>query len=222
MPSWAPEAVARWLATIEMTQYAANFLENDIDGGALLTLTATELKDDLEVAKLGHRKRILNNIEELRFSESAAVLAPQHPPAVSNPPWHSGDSLSSNISGHTVQSPRLGPPSPEESPETLRELNQHLELAQSSLYAGVAPSTFGAAETPAEVAEISPEAYANPIIEDRLHSLQGELSKATKGEATPRATPIESMEVVDEEMGSPSLDDHAERMRPSLPQPQWH
>ena len=81
--SWAPEAVAQWLATIEMSQYTANFLENDIDGGALLTLTATELKDDLEVAKLGHRKRILNNIEELRFAESAAIV---DPPAASNPP----------------------------------------------------------------------------------------------------------------------------------------
>lgn len=48
-----------------MLPYVEQFKQNDIDGTALLSLTDAELKDDLRVHALGHRKKLLMLIDEL-------------------------------------------------------------------------------------------------------------------------------------------------------------
>ena len=58
-------AVEQWLRNLGLAQYAQAFAENDVDFDVLGGLTEADLKE-LGVASLGHRKRLLAAIEELR------------------------------------------------------------------------------------------------------------------------------------------------------------
>jgi hypothetical protein len=57
--------VEQWLRNLGLTQYAQAFAENDIDFDILAGLTDADLKE-LGVGSLGHRKRLLAAIDELR------------------------------------------------------------------------------------------------------------------------------------------------------------
>src|SRR5215831_11389873 len=63
-----------WLQTLGLERYASVFIENDIDLEALALLTDAELKE-LGVS-LGHRKKLLKAIAELKGSESPAQPSP--------------------------------------------------------------------------------------------------------------------------------------------------
>ena len=58
-------AVEQWLRNLGLAQYAQAFAENDIDFDVLNGLTEADLKE-LGVASLGHRKRLLAAISEVR------------------------------------------------------------------------------------------------------------------------------------------------------------
>ena len=80
---FAMTAIAEWLASIGLSEYAARFAENAIDLSVLDDLTEQDLKD-LSVP-LGHRRKILRAIGELRgdsFSatQSGATPAPREEP----------------------------------------------------------------------------------------------------------------------------------------------
>lgn len=62
MESWSKQEVADWITSIGFAQYAAQFLNNDIEGPHLLSLTIDELKNDLSINSLGHRKDIMKQI----------------------------------------------------------------------------------------------------------------------------------------------------------------
>src|SRR5690348_9392934 len=57
--------VAEWLRGLGLAQYEAAFRENAIDEAVLPSLTAQDLRD-LGVVLIGHRRRLLNAIAELR------------------------------------------------------------------------------------------------------------------------------------------------------------
>jgi class 3 adenylate cyclase/tetratricopeptide (TPR) repeat protein len=61
--------VEQWLRNLGLTQYAQAFAENDIDFDVLAGLTDADLKE-LGVGSLGHRKRLLAAIDELRSASS--------------------------------------------------------------------------------------------------------------------------------------------------------
>jgi hypothetical protein len=69
--------VGGWLRSLGLGQYEVAFRDNEIDSEVLPTLTAEDLKE-LGVAPLGHRRRLLTAIAELRASPvapwSAAVI----------------------------------------------------------------------------------------------------------------------------------------------------
>lgn len=71
--------VAGWLVRLGLGQYAPSFAANDIDGAALPTLTADDLKE-LGVASLGHRKKLLAAIEELRPEAGSPSAPPREVP----------------------------------------------------------------------------------------------------------------------------------------------
>ena len=78
--SWTVPEVVAWASTLGLdadsaSELAAALTENAIDGVALLALTAEDIKDDLEVKKLGPRKKVLAGIEELR-----AAMSPEGDP----------------------------------------------------------------------------------------------------------------------------------------------
>lgn len=62
---WSPFIVREWIQFIGMGIYSQRFFEEEIDGEALFQLTYEHIKNDLNVAKLGHRLFILRKIKEL-------------------------------------------------------------------------------------------------------------------------------------------------------------
>lgn len=64
--------VADWLKSLGLGQYARAFADNEVDAGLLRSLTADDLKD-LGVVAVGHRRRLLDAIANLR-----SPLAPDH------------------------------------------------------------------------------------------------------------------------------------------------
>ena len=61
--------VEQWLRNLGLAQYAQAFAKNDIDFDVLARLTDSDLKE-LGVGSLGHRKRLLAAIDELRSASS--------------------------------------------------------------------------------------------------------------------------------------------------------
>lgn len=51
--------VERWLNGEGLSQYTTAFKENEVDGKTLMSLTDKDLKEDLGVNVLGHRKHII-------------------------------------------------------------------------------------------------------------------------------------------------------------------
>jgi hypothetical protein len=57
--------IAAWLRNLGLERYEQTFRDNEIDAALLPTLTADDLKD-LGVAVVGHRRKLLNAIADLR------------------------------------------------------------------------------------------------------------------------------------------------------------
>ncbi|KAJ3208262.1 hypothetical protein HDU83_001493 [Entophlyctis luteolus] len=67
LESWTVPMVAEWAKQLGASpKSVAAFIEQDIDGVALLTLTGDDLKNELKVDALGTRRRIAVAIERLR------------------------------------------------------------------------------------------------------------------------------------------------------------
>lgn len=72
------EDVTAWLRRIKQDEYASSFLENEIDGDILKTLTSEELRDDLNVTNLRNRREILHAIMEISQQEEEIEGLPEH------------------------------------------------------------------------------------------------------------------------------------------------
>eukprot|EP01047_Picozoa_sp_COSAG01_P026277 COSAG01_NODE_1688_length_9488_cov_35.125466_4_plen_746_part_00 len=64
---WITSDVTRWLRELGLSQYAAAFLREGVDGSALLQLSGEFLRGRLGVAVLGHRKLLLKTIGVLQM-----------------------------------------------------------------------------------------------------------------------------------------------------------
>lgn len=63
--SWSVGDVGEWLKSINLHQLVEVFSENEISGPELLELTMDEIKEDLEITKLGTRKALWRAIQGL-------------------------------------------------------------------------------------------------------------------------------------------------------------
>ncbi len=63
--------VADWLESLGLKRYEAAFRDNDVDAELLPSLTADDLKE-IGIASLGHRRRLLEAIAELRIESMPA------------------------------------------------------------------------------------------------------------------------------------------------------
>jgi len=88
--SWSTNQVCQWLSDNQFDHLQDTFTSNNIDGSALLTLTADELNNDLHVLSLGERKRMLERITTLRSPQQTKCLnlsfSPQPPTVPSQSP----------------------------------------------------------------------------------------------------------------------------------------
>lgn len=87
----AMQTVGQWLDQLGLAQYAETFAAQEIDASLLPELTDADLQS-LGVSLLGHRKRLLKAIGELKPGVAIPAATPA-PPAVPQP---SAESLSSN------------------------------------------------------------------------------------------------------------------------------
>lgn len=62
---WSVEDVSQWLHHLNMDEYRDIFVAHDIRGPELITLSRSDLKD-LGISKVGHSKRILEAINDLK------------------------------------------------------------------------------------------------------------------------------------------------------------
>jgi class 3 adenylate cyclase len=106
--------IAAWLESLGLGQYAQAFRENDIDAEVLPRLTAEDLAG-LGVASIGHRRKLLDAIADLRARETAAAA-----PAASRARGAERRQITvmfADLVGSTALSARLDP---EEMREVLR------------------------------------------------------------------------------------------------------
>lgn len=66
--------VGHWLDSISLSKYKHSFRDNHVDGVLLLSLTSTELRDDLKVTDFQHRRQILEAIDVLKKDERKKAL----------------------------------------------------------------------------------------------------------------------------------------------------
>lgn len=130
-----PLDIAKWLADIDLGQYADIFTDNDIDFDILQDLTDADL-EKLGVLSMGHRKRLLRAVQ--------ALSAPQESPAPA--PVKTAEAerrqltvMFCDLVGSTALSETLDP-------EDLRELNkayQETATAEIERYAGFVARYMG-------------------------------------------------------------------------------
>ncbi|CAK79445.1 unnamed protein product (macronuclear) [Paramecium tetraurelia] len=66
MQEWQLQEVCGWLDSLDLGEYKDEFIKNQMTGRTLYGLTDNELKQDLGISVLGHRKKILQSIEEYK------------------------------------------------------------------------------------------------------------------------------------------------------------
>lgn len=66
MQEWTTDDVAEWLTNIGLTDYIDIFTTNHITGQTLLELTEKDIKDDLGISSVGHRKSFEKSIANLK------------------------------------------------------------------------------------------------------------------------------------------------------------
>ena len=114
------QEVADWLEKLGMSEYAQRFAENDIDFTILGDLTDQDL-EKIGVASLGHRRKLLRAITDLKVVEKNSPLAfvAAAPPATSQPvdtaERRQVTVMFSDLVGSTALSGRMDP-------EDLREI----------------------------------------------------------------------------------------------------
>jgi class 3 adenylate cyclase/tetratricopeptide (TPR) repeat protein len=109
--------IKQWLEGLSLGRYAQSFAENGIDFDALPDLTDQDL-EEIGVTMLGHRRKLLRAITNLKASEKitpAVAAAPPAPRTADTPERRQVTVLFSDLVGSTALSARMDP-------EDLREL----------------------------------------------------------------------------------------------------
>jgi class 3 adenylate cyclase len=111
---------AEWLTSLGMSEYAERFAENDIDFTILGDLTDPDL-EKIGVASLGHRRKLLRAIADLKDVEKSepgvavAAIAPVGPRPQDTAERRQVTVMFSDLVGSTALSARMDP-------EDLREV----------------------------------------------------------------------------------------------------
>src|SRR6266568_189956 len=116
----AMQQIADWLKALGLEQYADCFAENDIDFSILHDLTDQDFKE-IGVQSLGHRRKLLRAIADLKEIEKSApavavaAAEPAGPPPVDSAERRHVTVMFSDLVGSTALSARMDP-------EDLREV----------------------------------------------------------------------------------------------------
>uniref|UniRef100_A0A7S2ZTG3 SAM domain-containing protein n=2 Tax=Rhodosorus marinus TaxID=101924 RepID=A0A7S2ZTG3_9RHOD len=72
------EDVANWLRELGKDEYISTFMSNEINGEILASLTSEELRDDLGVINLKHRRELLTAIKSIGGMKKGEDTLPEH------------------------------------------------------------------------------------------------------------------------------------------------
>src|SRR6516162_7249234 len=109
------QQIAGWLEKLGLGQYAQRFAENDIDFDILSDLTDQDL-EKMGVTSVGHRRRLLRAIADLKGTSAAAIATPTVAPRAADAAERRQVTVMfSDLVGSTALSARMDP-------EDLREL----------------------------------------------------------------------------------------------------
>ena len=104
------EQLADWLERIGMQEYGQRFADNDIDFDILCDLTDQDL-EKIGVTSLGHRRKLLRAIADLKGACAAEVAAapPARPRAADTAERRHVTVMFSDLVGSTALSARMDP-----------------------------------------------------------------------------------------------------------------
>src|SRR6516164_11797467 len=106
--------VVAWLRSLGLEQYEAVFRENGVDETVLPKLTAEDVKD-LGITAVGHRRKLLEAIAELRSAKTEPTPSEPSSPAPAAPPKDTAAErrqvtvMFSDLVGSTALSARMDP-----------------------------------------------------------------------------------------------------------------
>src|SRR5215469_3457441 len=97
--------VAAWLRGLDLERYEAAFRDNEIDWRVLPKLTADDLKD-IGITAVGHRRKLLEAIGELRAADAPPEPIPPTAPTGGSPPPTAGTPSSGRHPGALAHAAR--------------------------------------------------------------------------------------------------------------------
>ncbi|KAK7509862.1 uncharacterized protein IWZ02DRAFT_69239 [Phyllosticta citriasiana] len=74
--TWTSEQVADWISNLGLGHYAATFLDENVDGDALVALQHADLKE-LGISSVGHRLTVLKGVYDVKVKQNVP-LDPDH------------------------------------------------------------------------------------------------------------------------------------------------
>ena len=113
--SWPPELVQRWLHELGLSQYSEKFLENDINGEALVLLDEPAMIE-LGISSVGHRMTLLTHIYELKQQHQV--------------PMDQDDWVPQNMTFIAPAKPEPVP-APMDHAAQLRQRDEHIEMLEN-------------------------------------------------------------------------------------------
>src|SRR6516165_5281951 len=102
------QQIADWLEKLGLGQYTQRFAENDIDVDILGDLTDQDL-EKIGVGLLGHRRKLLRAIANLKGGEQVATAPPATPRAADTAERRQVTVMFSDLVGWTALSARMDP-----------------------------------------------------------------------------------------------------------------
>lgn len=76
---WSVEQCADYVSNLGLDQYADSFIDEDIDGKALVALQQGDLKD-MGIASVGHRLTILKGVYDIKIKQNIPIEPDQYVP----------------------------------------------------------------------------------------------------------------------------------------------
>ncbi|KAI9265013.1 hypothetical protein BDA99DRAFT_40656 [Phascolomyces articulosus] len=210
---WTIDQVADWLQSVGLDHVSNNFIEQEITGDILLSLTLDSLKE-LGITAYGRRYKVMTAIEKLKSTNkvegdhvSSQQQQLQPPPQQLPPPQRQSQSETSNSSvpcspidsDSIYQFPRKAP-MPPQSGNNSTELNHHSSMASSN------NSLRRPTDSLLTTGQLSPRSYASSSV-SRSNTFQTISSSKSSSSSSGRMPSQKSRDSVEKER-LPSIDDH--------------
>ena len=77
LQGYGTESIQQWLESYDLGMLLPHFTENEVEWADLFVLTKTDLKDELGISKLAHRKLLSEALDDLREHVGSPPRSPR-------------------------------------------------------------------------------------------------------------------------------------------------